>query len=215
MTVLTNRRSVMTLYSDVTDPIGHGVRIVLAEKGINVEVNFVDPESKPEDLNTLNPYGTVLTLIDRELVLYDAQIMMEYLDERYPHPPLMPVDPVSRANNRQFRYRVIRDLYSAVADLMGSNEIAAANARKLIRDNLLAIAPIFAQHAYFMSEEYSLVDCCLGPLLWRLPHYGVKLNNQAKPVIKYSERLFGREAFQSGLSAAERELRTGLSLQRS
>ncbi|MDA0823318.1 MAG: glutathione S-transferase N-terminal domain-containing protein [Proteobacteria bacterium] len=206
MTGLANRRSVMTLYSDATDPIGHGVRIVLAEKDINVEVNFVDGDNRPEDLNDLNPYDSVLTLIDRELVIYEAQIMMEYVDERYPHPPLMPVDPVSRATNRQFRYRVIRDLYGVLSDLSGENKFAAANARKTIRDNLLAIAPIFSQHAYFMSDEYSLVDCCLSPLLWRLPLYGVKLTAQAKPIVKYAEKIFAREGFRASLSPFERDI---------
>jgi RNA polymerase-associated protein len=196
----------MPLYSDATDPIGHGVRIVLAEKDINVEINYVDEENRPEDLNDLNPYDSILTLIDRELVLYDAQIVMEYLDERYPHPPLMPVDPVSRATNRQFRYRVMRDLYGIVEDLGSANEIAAANARKTIRDNLLAIAPIFSEHEYFMSDEYSLVDCCLAPLLWRLQFFGVKLTAQAKPILKYAERIFAREGFQGSLSPFEREL---------
>lgn len=196
----------MTLYSDAADPIGHGVRIVLAEKDINVDINYVDDENRPEDLNDLNPYDSILTLIDRDLVLYDAQIMMEYLDERYPHPPLMPVDPVSRATNRQFRYRVMRDLYGIVEDLASANEIAAANARKTIRDNLLAIAPIFAQHEYFMSDEYSLVDCCLSPLLWRLQFYGVKLPTQAKPILKYAERIFAREGFRASLSPFERDL---------
>jgi RNA polymerase-associated protein len=196
----------MTLYSDATDPIGHGVRIVLAEKDINVDINYVDDENRPEDLNDLNPYDSILTLIDRDLVLYDAQIMMEYLDERYPHPPLMPVDPVSRATNRQFRYRVMRDLYGIVEDLASANEIAAANARKTIRDNLLAIAPIFAQHEYFMSDEYSLLDCCLSPLLWRLQFYGVKLPAQAKPILKYAERIFAREGFRASLSPFERDL---------
>ena len=206
MTGLANRRSVMTLYCDAADPIGHGVRIVLAEKDINVDINYVDDENRPEDLNDLNPYDTILTLIDRELVIYDAQIMMEYLDERYPHPPLMPVDPVSRATNRQFRYRVIRDLYSILEGLASANEIAAANARKTIRDNLLAIAPIFSQHEYFMSDEYSLVDCCLSPLLWRLQFYGVKLTAPAKPILKYAERIFARDGFQASLSPFEREV---------
>jgi RNA polymerase-associated protein len=118
----------------------------------------------------------------------------------------MPVDPVSRANNRQFRYRVMRDLYGIIEDLDSTNDIAAANARKTIRDNLLAIAPIFAQHEFFMSEEYSLVDCCLAPLLWRLQFYGVKLPGQAKPIVKYAEKIFAREGFQASLSPFEREL---------
>ncbi|MEE8514939.1 MAG: glutathione S-transferase N-terminal domain-containing protein, partial [Gammaproteobacteria bacterium] len=163
MATVATRRSVMVLYSDPSGPIGHSVRIVLADKGINVEIKYVDNDVRPEELVDLNPYNAILTLIDRELVLYDAQIMMEYLDERFPHPPLMPVDPVSRANNRQLRYRVMRDLYGLVPDLAGANEIAAANARKTLRDNLTAIAPTFSQKQYFMSDEYSLVDCCMAP----------------------------------------------------
>ena len=207
MTALANRRSVMTLYADAADPLGHSVRLVLREKDINVEINFIDEDSKPEDLNDLNPYHNLLTLIDRDLVLYDAQIMMEYLDERYPHPPLMPVDPVSRANNRQFRYRIVRDLYSLAADLDGDNEIAAANARKNMRDNLMAISPLFGQFPYFMSAEFSLVDLCMAPLLWRLPRYGVKLAPQAKPLLKYADKLFDRRAFQVSLSPVEQEIR--------
>lgn len=208
MASVANRRSVMVLYSDTNNPIGHGVRIVLAEKDINVEINFIKSEQElPEELVDVNPYNSVLTLIDRDLVLYDAQIIMEYLDERFPHPPLMPVDPVARANNRQLRYRVIRDLYSTLEDLNGENEIAAANARKNLRDHLTAIAPAFTQKPYFMSDEYSLVDCCMAPLIWRLDHYGVKLPSSAKGIQQYADRLFERDAFQSSLSELERELR--------
>ena len=207
MTALANRRSVMTLYADAADPLGHSVRLVLMEKDINVAINFIDDESKPEDLHDLNPYHNLLTLIDRDLVLYDSQIMMEYLDERYPHPPLMPVDPVARANNRQFRYRIVRDLYSLATDLESDNDIAAANARKSLRDNLMAISPVFGQFSYFMSEEFSLVDLCMAPLLWRLPRYSVKLTPQAKPLLKYADRLFDRRAFQISLSPFEQEIR--------
>lgn len=196
----------MTLYADPADPTGHAVRIVLAEKDVNVEIAFVTEDTKPEDLNDLNPYHAILTLIDRDLVLYDAQIMLEYLDERYPHPPLMPVDPVSRANNRQIRYRITRDLLAQVGRLSGRDE-AAAQARRAVGDNLHAIAPILSQHTYFLSEEYSLVDCCLAALLWRLPHYGIKLAAQAKPLIRYAEALFAREAFRMSLSGAERAMR--------
>ncbi len=207
MTAPVTRRSIMTLYADARDPVGHGVRIVLAEKDVNAEVDFVDHETKPEDLNDLNPYHGILTLIDRDLVLYDPQIMMEYLDERYPHPPLMPVDPVSRANNRQFRYRVMRDLYGALHDIDEGSAAAGERARKTLRDNLLAIAPIFAQHPYFLSGEYSLVDCCLAPLLWRLDHYGIKLGPLSKPLVRYAETLFARDAFRASLSPAERRYR--------
>ena len=208
MSALVNRRSIMTLYADPKDPVGHAVRIVLAEKDVNVDINYVNDETKPEDLNELNPYELILTLIDRDLVLYDAQIMMEYVDERYPHPPLMPVDPVTRANNRQLRYRLMRDLYALTADIAGDNDVAGANARKMIRDNLLAIAPLFSSGPYFMSEEFSLVDCCLAPLLWRLQHFGIKLPPaQARPILNYAERLFRRDSFRASLSAFERELR--------
>lgn len=197
----------MVLYSDTTGPIGHCVRIVLAEKDINVEINFIEGDERPDDLAELNPYHSVLTLIDRELVLYDEQIIMEYLDERFPHPPLMPVDPVSRANNRQLRYRIMRDLYSLVDNLGGENEIAAANARKELRDNLTAIAPAFSHKPYFMSDEYSLVDCCMAPLLWRLDYYGVKLPASGKVINEYGKRLFERETFRASLSQHEREMR--------
>lgn len=207
MNVLASRRSVMTLYCDAEAPTGHAVRFVLAEKDINCEIHFIDDETKPEDLNDLNPYDDLLTLIDRDLVLYEPQIIMEYLDERYPHPPLMPVDPVSRANNRQLRYRIMRDLFSLVDDLGSANEIAAANARKAMRDNLTAIAPAFAHKPFFLSDDFSLVDCCLLPLLWRLEHFGVRLPAQAKPLTQYAERMFARDGFRASLSPAERQMR--------
>ncbi len=206
MVSVANRRSVMVLYSDTTSPIGHSVRIVLAEKDINVEINYVSDEQKPEELNDLNPYSSVLTLIDRDLVLYDAQIIMEYLDERFPHPPLMPVDPVSRAGNRQLRFRVFNDLYSLLDDIEGEDETAAVNARKNLRDNLTAIAPAFTQKPYFMSDEYTLIDCLLAPLLWRIDQYGVKLPASAKILTQYAESLFEREAFKTSMSDTEREM---------
>ena len=208
MTGVANRRSVMVLYSDSTSPVDHAVRIVLAEKDINVEINYVAGDSDlPEEIVEINPYNTILTLIDRELILYDAQIIMEYLDERFPHPPLMPVDPVTRASNRQLRYRVMRDLYSSVNEIYGDNEIAAANTKKNIRDHLTSIAVAFTQKPFFMSDDYSLVDCCMAPLLWRLDYYGIKLSVSAKPILQYADRLFNRVAFQSSLSEQERELR--------
>ncbi len=206
MVSVANRRSVMVLYSDPVSPLDHCTRIVLAEKDINVEVNYIKTGERPVELAELNPYNSILTLIDRELVLYDAQIIMEYLDERFPHPPLMPVDPVSRASNKQLRSRVMRDLYSLIDSFTGDNDIAIANARKSLRDHLTSIAPVFAQKSYFMSDDYSLVDCCMAPMLWRLDQYGIKLPGAAKPMQQYAERLFERDAFQSSLSEAEREI---------
>ena len=205
MLVVVSFISLMVLYSDKVSPLGHAVRIVLAEKDVNVEINYIDDDKRPEILNELNPYNTILTLIDRDLVLYDPQIIMEYLDERFPHPPLMPVDPVSRASNRQLRYRVMNDLYSMISDIDSDNEIAAANAKKVLRDNLTAIAPVFLQTSYFMSEDYTLVDCCIAPLMWRLTQYGIKLPMSGKPLQEYSNRLFERQSFSTSLSSEEKE----------
>ena len=207
MVTVTNRRSVMTLFADPKDLQGHSVRLVLMEKDINVEINYVTDENKPEDLNTLNPYGKLLTLIDRDLVLYDSQIMMEYLDERYPHPPLMPVDPVARAGNRQLRYRISQDLFSLAFDIENGDELLSEKSKKLLRDNLLILAPIFDQFKYFMSDEFSLVDLCMSTILWRLEHWDIRLGLSGKQLTKYAEQIFEMETFQSSLSEFEREMR--------
>ena len=207
MALLPNRRSVMTLYSDVMEPASHAVRFVLAEKAINVDIVNVSADDRPEDLLELNPYDHVLTLVDRDLVLYEPQIIMEYIDERFPHPPLMPVDPVARANSRLYRYRIERDIYAQVKRLDKANGDESAAAKKELRDSLTGIAPIFAQTRYFMSEDYSLVDCFLAPILWRVEHYGIKLPAQAKALIKYGEGLFERDAFEASLTEVEREMR--------
>lgn len=207
MGVVANRRSVMTLFSNDTDVYSHRVRIVLAEKGINVDIVSVDPADLPEDLIDLNPYNSVPTLVDRELVLYDSQVIMEYLDERFPHPPLMPVDPVSRATNRLMLHRIEQDLYKHLDVVLTGSEKAAAKAKKEIRDNLVVVSPIFEQKPYFLSDEFTLVDCALSPLLWRLPSLNITLPKQAAPLQAYAERVFARESFQASLSEAEREMR--------
>ena len=205
--LLANRRSVMSLYSDPTDPASHAVRFVLAEKAINVDIHHVTMDDKPEDLNHLNPYSDILTLVDRDLVLYEPQIIMEYLDERFPHPPLMPVDPVARANNRLYRYRLQRDFYALTDDLECGERAVSNAAKKSLRDHLSTLAPIFAQKTYFMSDDYSLVDCFLAPILWRLPAYGVRLPAQARALQRFADRIFEREAFAQSLTEAEHELR--------
>ena len=207
MATIANRRSVMTLYVDQKDLQGHSVRLVLREKEISVEIQYVNDENKPEDLNTLNPYGKLLTLIDRDLVLYDSQIMMEYLDERYPHPPLMPVDPVARAANRQLRYRIARDLFTLAADIENGSELTIEKSKKLLKDNLLVLAPILEQFKYFMSDEFSLVDLCMATILWRIDHWQIRLGSAGKPLVKYGELIFERESFKGSLSAFEREMR--------
>jgi RNA polymerase-associated protein len=180
--------------------------MVLAEKGITVEIVDVDGGSKPEDLIDLNPYNTVPTLVDRELVLYDPRAIMEYLDERFPHPPLMPVDPVSRARTRLALYRIEKDWYELVPALESRGEKTAGKARKLLRDSLTAGGEVFGAKPFFLSDEYSLVDATIVPILWRLKRYKIELPRQAKPVLQYAERMFSRESFQASLTEAEREM---------
>ncbi len=206
MALVANRRSVMTLFSDATCPYSHRTRIVLAEKSITVEVVNIDPDNKPEDLIDLNPYQTVPTLVDRELVLYGSRVIMEYLDERFPHPPLMPVDPVSRAKSRLAMYRIDKDWYGLLTDIESKGEKNSAKAKKMLRDSLASSAEVFEAFPYFLSDDFSLVDCYVAPLLWRLPYYKIELPKQAKPVMDYAERIFRRESFQLSLTEAEREM---------
>ena len=207
MALIANRRSVMTLFSDAVDPQSHRARVVLAEKGITVEVVNIDPADKPEDLIDLNPYQSVPTLVDRELVLYDTRVIMEYLDERFPHPPLMPVDPGSRAKARLALYRIEQDWYNLANEIETKGEKAAAKARKMLRDSLAASNEVFAAKPFFLSDEFSLVDASILPILWRLPHYKVELPTQAKAVQAYAKRMFARETFKDSLTDAEREMR--------
>lgn len=208
MAVVANRRSVMALFSGAADIYSHRVRIVLAEKGINVDIVDVNEKNKPEDLIDLNPYGTVPTLVDRDLVLYNAQVIMEYLDERFPHPPLMPVDPVSRAHNRLMLHRIETDLYTHYELVAHGTEKQATKARKELRDNLVAMSPVFEAKPFFMSDEFSLVDCFLMPLLWRLPILGIDLPKQAGALKDYMDRVFERESFTESLTEEEREMRS-------
>lgn len=201
------KRSSMTFYSDASDHYSHRVRIVLAEKGVAVDIVNVDPNNKPEDLASLNPYNTLPTLVDRDLALYEANVMMEYLDERFPHPPLLPVYPVTRAQSRLWMHRIEKDWGGLIQTILTTEGKKADAARKELTESLITTSPIFAELPYFMSEDYSLVDCCLGPILWRLPVLGIELpEKQCKPLLQYMERLFEREAFQASLSDAEREM---------
>lgn len=210
MAVAANKRSVMTLFSHADDMYSHQTRIVLAEKGVGVDIHLVDMDNLPEDLIDLNPYGTVPTLIDRELALYEAKIIMEYLDERFPHPPLMPVYPVSRGRSRLMMHRIENDWYTLADKILNGSAAEAESARNELRESLLSIAPILNEAPYFMSEEFSLVDCYLAPLLWRLPAFGIELSGQGSKELKsYMLRLFDRESFQASLTEAERELRFG------
>jgi RNA polymerase-associated protein len=208
MGVTANKRSSMAFFSDPDDHYCHRVRIVLAEKGVTVDVINVEPDNHPEELAENNPYNTVPTLLDRDLALYEPNIMMEYLDERFPHPPLLPVYPVARANTRLLMFRVQRDWCGLVDAISNPKTPAAAatKARKELRESLIGVAPVFAEMPFFMSEEFSLVDCCIAPILWRLPILSIDLPKQAKPLQDYMDRIFQRESFLASLSASEKEM---------
>lgn len=204
------KRSSMTFYSDGSDHYSHRVRIVLAEKGVAVEVLDVDSSNKPEDLASLNPYNELPTLVDRELTLYEPNVMMEYLDERFPHPPLLPVYPVERARSRLWLHRIQRDWGGYVTTLLDPNakEAAVTKARKEFTDSLVGIDPIFIEKPYFMSEDYTIVDCSVAAILWRLPSMGIELpKSKCANLLAYADRLFSRDAFKASLSDAEREMR--------
>ncbi len=208
MAVIANRRSVMTLFSRPTDIHSHRTRLVLAEKNINIEIANVQGAELPEDLMDLNPYHTVPTLVDRDLTLYDSRVIIEYLDERFPHPPLMPVDPVTRAQFRLALFRIETDWYSLAEEAEATSDgRLSAKSRKLLRESILQSTELFGARTYFLSDEFSLVDCTIAPLLWRLPVYGIELGSEAEPIEEYMKRVFARRSFQQSLTELEQEMR--------
>jgi len=209
MSVVT-RRSSMTFFSDPRDHYCHRVRMVLAEKGVTVDIVDVDPANKPDDLGEINPYNTVPTLLDRDLVLYESTIIMEYLDERFPHPPLLPVYPVARAQSRLLIHRIEKDWSGRVDILMSGKgrENVIEKARKELRESIVSVAPVFGEKPYFMSEEFTLVDCCVVPILWRLPVLDIKLPERTtKAMQRYMQFMFERPSFRESLTEAELEMR--------
>ncbi len=206
MANIITRKSVMTLFSSPTCPMSHCARFVLHEKGITADIEYYDLANPPEDLLELNPTGTSPTLIERELVLYDSRIIMEYLDERFPHPPLHQMDPVSRATARMVIKRIDQDWYQLLDEILYSGEKKSARAKKLLRESLLATAPVFAARPYFMGDEFSLIDCVIAPLLWRLPSIGIDVSTPNQEIVNYAERMFRRNGFKRSLSEAEKEM---------
>ncbi|WFE68026.1 glutathione S-transferase N-terminal domain-containing protein [Thiomicrospira sp. R3] len=201
------KRSVMTLFSDPRSPNSHRVRLVAKEKDIPMDVIEVDPGMMPEDLLELNPYGTLPTLVDRELILHDTQVIIEYLDERYPHPPLMSVDPISKARSRQQLRQIEVEWYPLVETIVRNEDAdAVKRARRDLTERLIQMIPVFAHKDFFMSDDYTLVDASLAVLLWRLPSLGIDLPKSAKSIIDYSNRLLEREMFNESLSDDELDM---------
>ncbi|MFS2122556.1 glutathione S-transferase N-terminal domain-containing protein [Pseudomonas sp. Pseusp97] len=199
----------LTCFSDPACHYSHRVRLVLAEKSVVADIIDVPAGNIPAKLAEVNPYGSLPTLVDRDLALYESTVVMEYLDERYPHPPLLPVYPVARANSRLLMHRIQRDWCSLVDRILDTRRKDAerALARKELRESLTGVSPLFADKAFFLSDELSLVDCCLLPILWRLPILGIELPRPAKPLLDYMERQFARETFRASLSSIERDMR--------
>lgn len=199
-------RTVLTLYSTSDCMHCHRVRLVLAAKGVVYDLVVVNPKSPPEDLLDLNPYNTVPTLVDRDLVLYDTSVICEYLDERYPHPPLMPVDPLSRARLRLATVRIERDWLPFVDQIQAGGR-PAETARKRLRETLLTSIPLFKAAKFFLNPELSLTDCTLAPLVWRLPSLGVALPREAHVINEYGDRIFRNPGFTRSLTPEEKALR--------
>jgi stringent starvation protein A len=197
----------MTLYSGTTDPYSHRCRIVLFEKGMDFQVIDVDLANKPEDLAIINPHNTVPVLVERDLVLEQANIINEYIDERFPHPQLMPADPVMRARARLFLHNFEEQLFDHIKDLESDNQKAADKARATIRDNLTQIVPLFTKQEYILGDDFSMLDVAISPLLWRLGHYGIELPKQAAPLLKYAERIFSRPAYIEAMTPSEKAMR--------
>ena len=197
----------MTLYSDPNNAQSHRVRIVLGEKDLVFNVEEVLSGQNNEDLIALNPNNTTPTFVDRNLVLYESRVIMEYLDERFPHPPLMPVDPVIRAKTRMVLHYIEKDLYGLLDDVKSSGEKKSSAAKQKLKENLLLSLDFIQGKKYFLSDDFSIIDCSMAPILWRLPEFGIELPKSAKPIIKYSERLFERSSFLENLSEQEEEIR--------
>ncbi len=206
MANITSRKSAMILFSSPTCIMSHCARLVVQEKGVPADIEFFDPNDPPEDLLELNPNGSSPTFVERDLVLYDARIIMEYLDERFPHPALHQMDPASRANARMLIKRIDQDWYPMLEEVQVHGDKKAAKAKKMLKESLMSAAPVFEATPYFMSEDYSLIDCAMAPFLWRLPSIGIDITSLGKGITAYANRLFSRKAFQDSLSSQERDM---------
>ncbi|MYN12406.1 glutathione S-transferase [Pusillimonas sp. TS35] len=200
----------MVLYSGTTCPFSQRCRFVLFEKGMDFEIRDIDLYNKPEDISVMNPYGQVPILVERDLVLYESNIINEYIDERFPHPQLMPADPVMRARTRLFLYNFEKELFvhvSVLEDRSNTDTRAQETARQNIRDRLAQLAPMLIKSKYMLGEEFSMLDVSIAPLLWRLDHYGIELPKNAAPLQKYAERIFSRPAYIEALTPSEKVMR--------
>jgi RNA polymerase-associated protein len=196
----------MNLYSGTTCPFSHRCRIVLYEKGMDFQVIDVDIFNKPEELAAVNPYHRVPVLVERDLELYEPNIINEYIDERFPHPQLMPPDPIMRARARQLLSSMEREIFCHI-DPLEKNIKTVTRAKESIRDRLAELSPIFSKQKFMLGDDFSMLDVAIAPLLWRLDYYGIDLPKSAAPLMKYAERIFSRQGFIDALTPSERVMR--------
>lgn len=202
----------MVLYSGTTCPFSQRCRFVLFEKGMDFEIRDVDLYNKPEDISIMNPYGQVPILVERDLILYESNIINEYIDERFPHPQLMPADPVMRARARLFLFNFERELFIHVQQLERRDHNKDTGkmmdrARLQIRDRLTQLTPIFVKNKFMLGDDFSMLDVAMAPLLWRLDHYSIEMPKTAAPLMKYAERIFSRPAYIEALTPSEKVMR--------
>lgn len=192
-------------YSNPIDHYSHRIRLVLAEKDIGITIRNVDPNYYPPNLAELNPYSSLPVLVERDLVLYDSIVIMEYLEDRYPYPPLLPAYPSDKANKRLLVHRIERDWCRLVDMVLDTKtKVTTQNAaRKELRESLIGVSAVFNDKAYFLSNDLTLADCCLLPILWRLPLLEIEIPKTAKGLLAYMERGFDRSSFQASLSEQE------------
>jgi RNA polymerase-associated protein len=202
----------MKLYSNSTDPFSHRCRIVLFEKGMDFEVIDVDLANKSEDLSILSPYSDSPVLEERDLILTDPNIINEYIDERFPHPQLMPADPVMRARARLFLKDMENELFIYMKDLESKESKKRESAKKIVTNILITLSPILDKQSFLLHDEYSMLDVAMAPLLWRLDHYGIKLGNQSKALLKYADKIFTRPLFEEAMTPAEKAMRSSISI---
>jgi RNA polymerase-associated protein len=206
MAVAPNKRSNMTLYVEKSDINSQRIKMIVFEKSVPADIIEVNSKQLPEELLINNPFGTLPTLVDRDLVIFEPNIISEYLDERFPHPPLLPVYPIARAKTRLMMLRIEREWYSLAKIITtATNQNEIKNARKSLAESIISFTPVFSSMPFFLSEEFSLLDCCVAPLLWHLPKFGIQIPPQLKAIHQYANRIFERPSFQASLSSLEHE----------
>ncbi|CAC9437017.1 Stringent starvation protein A [Bathymodiolus heckerae thiotrophic gill symbiont] len=196
------------LYSAADEIESHAVRFIMAEKNIERKVVNLKVDQMPEEILELNPCQTLPTLFDRGIVLYDLSVIMEYLDERFPFPPLLPVDPIEKSEKRLLIFRFTRatgSWFELVNTIETGKKQEENEARKILKSQLIGLVPLFEYKPFFKSEDMTIVDACLAALLWRLKKLDINLGVPGKAITDYASRLFAKKSFKESLTDCEKE----------